>query len=293
MIHVNRNRETLGKFTDQEVADGLKSGRFLPGDLAWKEPMSAWQPLSTFTDLPEAGEDRVEEVPVLEAESPSKIEPAWERATGFSLQTAFETVRQVFSNPASTFKNLPAVAPVRRSFFYFLLMSVIGSITAIGYDFTAAWINPDGFLKRLEAIPGFLAQVQPLIDSMGVQGFISAVFVSSLLFQPVFLIVWIFVFSLLAHLFLLLAGAAERGWSTTFRALAYATGTGYLLQLLPLVGIPLSWVAFLVFGVIALKEAHHTSFWRVGSAFLLLVMLSCGLIFAIGIGLGMMVRGGI
>lgn len=52
MIHINRDRENIGKFNDQDVADGLKSGRFLPTDLAWREPMTSWEPLSTFTDLP-------------------------------------------------------------------------------------------------------------------------------------------------------------------------------------------------------------------------------------------------
>jgi len=52
MIHINRNRENIGQFSAQEVADGLKNGRFLPGDLAWRDPMPAWEPLSTFTDLP-------------------------------------------------------------------------------------------------------------------------------------------------------------------------------------------------------------------------------------------------
>jgi hypothetical protein len=52
MIHINRNRENIGKFDEQEVADGLSSGRFLPTDLAWREPMTSWEPLSTFTDLP-------------------------------------------------------------------------------------------------------------------------------------------------------------------------------------------------------------------------------------------------
>jgi len=52
MIHINRNRENIGQFNEQEVAEGLKSGRFLPTDLAWRDPMPSWEPLSTFTDLP-------------------------------------------------------------------------------------------------------------------------------------------------------------------------------------------------------------------------------------------------
>lgn len=70
MIHINRNRENIGKFNEQDVADGLRSGRFLPTDLAWREPMTTWEPLSSFTDLPppEANEETQIEAP---AESPA------------------------------------------------------------------------------------------------------------------------------------------------------------------------------------------------------------------------------
>lgn len=55
MIFVNRDRQSLGQFTEQDISNGLADGRFLPDDLAWKEGMEAWQPLSAFTDLPPAG----------------------------------------------------------------------------------------------------------------------------------------------------------------------------------------------------------------------------------------------
>lgn len=70
MIHINRNRENIGKFNEQDVANGLRSGRFLPSDLAWREPMATWEPLSNFTDLPPpeaAGETKIE----TPAESPA------------------------------------------------------------------------------------------------------------------------------------------------------------------------------------------------------------------------------
>jgi hypothetical protein len=69
MIHINRDRENIGKFNDQDVADGLKSGRFLLTDLAWREPMTTWEPLSTFTDLPPP-EKTVETIPVVVATTP-------------------------------------------------------------------------------------------------------------------------------------------------------------------------------------------------------------------------------
>lgn len=55
MIFVNRDRRSLGQFTEQDVSNGLSSGQLLPEDLAWQEGMEAWQPLSTFTHLPPPG----------------------------------------------------------------------------------------------------------------------------------------------------------------------------------------------------------------------------------------------
>ena len=51
MIFVNRDRQSLGQFTEEEISSGLGSGRFLPSDLAWKEGMESWQPLSSFAGL--------------------------------------------------------------------------------------------------------------------------------------------------------------------------------------------------------------------------------------------------
>src|SRR4051812_10620161 len=50
-IHVNRAGTSLGTFTEDEICDGLRSGRFAGSDLAWKEGMASWQPLSTFTEF--------------------------------------------------------------------------------------------------------------------------------------------------------------------------------------------------------------------------------------------------
>ena len=57
-IHIARNRQSLGQFSPEEVAEGLASGKFLATDLGWREPMEQWMPLSEFTDLPQvAGSD--------------------------------------------------------------------------------------------------------------------------------------------------------------------------------------------------------------------------------------------
>ena len=51
MIHVNRGATSLGVFSEEEVREGLRTGRFAPGDIGWREGMANWQPLSQFPEL--------------------------------------------------------------------------------------------------------------------------------------------------------------------------------------------------------------------------------------------------
>src|ERR1700692_3105167 len=51
MIHVNRGAMSLGVFSEEEVREGLRTGRFAPGDIGWREGMANWQPLSQFPEL--------------------------------------------------------------------------------------------------------------------------------------------------------------------------------------------------------------------------------------------------
>ena len=46
--HVSRAREQLGVFPQEEVLAKLNRGELLPGDLAWTEGMSSWQPLASL-----------------------------------------------------------------------------------------------------------------------------------------------------------------------------------------------------------------------------------------------------
>ncbi len=81
MIFINRNRQSLGQFDEQDVADGLKSGKFLPGDLAWQEPMDSWKPLAEFTNLP-APSERAGIEPAAEAAPASALVQAPSSASG-------------------------------------------------------------------------------------------------------------------------------------------------------------------------------------------------------------------
>jgi len=272
MIHINRNRENLGKFTDQEVADGLKSGRFLPSDLAWQEPMPAWQALSTFKDLPEPTSEGLQlaAVPGAPLESNENIEPAWEGETGLSLGAGIQTVKQVFSAPTATFQNLPQFGGVGRPLFFYTLAGWISGGAAIFYQLVAASINPGMFL-------GAAAKDVS-------QGMLIGIGIGAFLFLPLVLIAGAFIWAAVVHLFLMLTGSANGGFEATFRALAYSGGATSMLQLVPLCGGYIYPVAYLVYGVIALKEVHRTSMWRVVVSMLLILLLCCGAFVALALG---------
>ena len=46
--HVSRAGEQLGVFPQEEVLAKFNRGELLPGDLAWAEGMSSWQPLASL-----------------------------------------------------------------------------------------------------------------------------------------------------------------------------------------------------------------------------------------------------
>lgn len=48
-IHIGRNGQPLGTFSEDQVRDGLARGTFLGTDLAWQEGMDDWKPLSSFS----------------------------------------------------------------------------------------------------------------------------------------------------------------------------------------------------------------------------------------------------
>src|SRR5204863_1255172 len=45
-IHIARGGTSIGTFSIEEVREGLRTGRFLPTDLAWEAGMPDWRPLA-------------------------------------------------------------------------------------------------------------------------------------------------------------------------------------------------------------------------------------------------------
>lgn len=266
-IHINRNRQSLGQFSDQEVADGLRSGKFRPDDLGWHESMDAWQPLSAFTNLPPPSEGI--------APSPSLPEPQVPQATGDLvwestepkplLAAVVETIRQIFTNPAAAFQSMPVEGGLGKPLRFYILVGWASSAAAIFYQAVASEINPALFAtEEFKNLPPHA---------------LLYVFAAVILFMPLLLLLGSFVSSGILHMALVLVGGARKPFETTFRVFCYASGATSALQLVPLCGGWFYSIASLIYCVIGLKEAHRTELWRPILAVFLVFLVCCGVVF--------------
>jgi hypothetical protein len=96
-IHVARNSAQLGIFAPEEIIAGLKSGRFLASDLAWRDGMPAWTPLGDWSEFRGVG------VPPSPSSMPAETALVsmipWEQ--GKSLGSFFATIKMAIANPSS------------------------------------------------------------------------------------------------------------------------------------------------------------------------------------------------
>ncbi len=271
LIHINRDRESLGKFTEVEVAEGLRSGRFLPGDLAWQEPMETWMPLSTFARLVDDPAE-VEQTP-LPAIPTTPPEPAWERGEGFFRPgDLLASVRQILAEPVRTFQALPAEGGLSKPIQMAVLSGWSTGAVALAYQFIAALINPEMFFG--EAAKSLTA---PLM---------AVAFAGAWIVMPVFIILGVFLSAASFHLGLVLTGGASKPFAATVRALAYAMAATSVLQIVPLCGGYLYPLANVIYSVLALREVHRTDLWRVVVAALLVFLLCCGVFVGMATALG-------
>jgi hypothetical protein len=267
-IHINRNRQNLGQYSDQDVADGLQSGKFLPDDLAWQEPMESWQPLSAFTNLPPASEI-LPQPPPLFSVPPAFAEsdaPVWESAAPPPLLTAaLETIKQIFAKPVETFRAMPGIGGFGKPLKFYLLVSWATGAIALLYEMTAALINP---------------QILASLNIRAVhQWEVVVAFFVVILILPAILFVRSFAISGVVHLALAMVGGATKPFETTFRVICYAMGATSVVQVVPICGTWLSIPISLVYCVVGLKEAHGTDLWRPILAIFLVSLVCCGGVF--------------
>src|ERR1700758_1109522 len=175
MIHVNRGATSLGVFSEEEVREGLRTGRFAPTDIGWREGMANWQPLSQFTELAGA----TPAAPPLQTDAASISEPAapppglpWDHRQERGFFNAFiETLVMVLTKPGEAFTAMKREGGLGEPLIYAIIGGWVGGII---------WFL---FSLGLQSV-GFFADRHNAIAAMAGMGIGSA---AVIILPPVFL----------------------------------------------------------------------------------------------------------
>lgn len=264
-IHIARNHQSIGKFTPDQVAEGLQTGEFLPTDLAWREPMESWKPLSEFDDLPEVEAPALvpPALPEFVQEAARPVEPAWERRRemgGFSA--LLQTVQQVFSAPVGTFRDMKTTGGLAGPLGFHVLLISLTTWVSIAYQMAALKVNPEAVLGPMAS------QISPA----QMQGSLTIFF----LLTPLFVVAGAFVTASVTHVFLLAMGGGKQPFEATFRGVCYALAPASLFQLIPMCGGVIYLAVGLLLLVIAMREIHQTDTWRASVGVTFPAILCCG-----------------
>src|SRR5438876_2101086 len=223
MIHVNRGATSLGVFSEEEVREGLRTGRFAPSDIGWREGMAAWQPLSQFPELvtaaPAAPPAQISTGATSEAAAPRSGLP-WDKRQIKGFFNAFvETLMMVLGKPTVAFTVMKREGGLGEPLLYLVVGSSFGIIVYI--------------LMTL-----LLPSAIPLGDRHGLGHLVGAGIgsVFMIILAPVFAAIGAFIASAIFHVCLMIVGGARHSFETTFRAVCFTGGSVDPLLIIPFCG---------------------------------------------------------
>ena len=269
MIHVNRGATSLGVFSEEEVREGLRTGRFAPTDIGWREGMANWQPLSHFAEFagvtPAAPPWQTDAPSVWGSSGPRGGLP-WDHRQERGFFNAFiETLVMVLTKPSEAFTAMKREGGFGEPLIYAIIGGWVGGI--ISFLFSLC----------LHSV-GFFADRHNALTAMAGMGIRSAAIVILL---PVLIVICLFIGSAVVHLCLMIVGGANQSFETTFRVLAFSQGSTGPLQIIPICGGLIAGVWALVCNCIGLARAHETDTGRAVLAVFLPLIVCCGGVFTL------------
>ena len=267
-IHIARSETKLGIFSEEEVREGLRTGRFTLTDLFWHEGMSNWQPLAQFPhvgggDVPPFAPGNVPPSSATSgvlAVAPAASGLPWDRRQELGFFPAFfQTLKLVLLQPSDAFSAMKPEGGLGEPLLYAVFGGSVGFIICLLFG---VFMSSFGIMSDRNALAG--------LTGLGIGTVVIIIFV------PVFIAIALFIGSGIIHLCLVLVGGAKRSYETTFRVLCFALGSSYPLMIVPICGGVISGLWGLVVECIGLARAHETTIGRAVLAVLLPVIVCCG-----------------
>jgi hypothetical protein len=264
MIHVNRGATSLGAFSEEEVREGLRTGRFASSDLGWREGMPSWKPLSQFSEFaaaaPAAPPAQIGATSTSETAAPRSGLP-WEHRHERGFANAFiETLAMVLTKPDQAFRTMKTEGGLAEPLIYALIGGCVGGIVSLLLSL------------GLQSMGLFAGQR----DTFAALAGIGVGSIALIVLVPVFIVIGLFIGAAVVHLCLMIVGGANKSFETTFRVLAFSHDSTGPLQIIPVCGGLISGVWALVVNCIGLARAHETTTGRAVLAVLLPFIVCCG-----------------
>jgi hypothetical protein len=275
MIHINRSGASLGTFPEEDVREGLRTGRFIGTDLGWREGMASWQPLSEFPEFGAPGPG----IPPLQPPAPAAVLPSpspaptatetrasrsglpWEHREERGFLNAFiETLQMVLSRPAEAFAAMKTEGGLGGPLLYALIGGCAGAI--VSFLFSLGLRSMGLFADRGNSFAA--------LTGMGIGS------VAFIIFVPVLIVIGLFIGAAVIHLCLMIVGGARKSFETTFRVLAFSQGSTGPLQMIPICGGVIAGIWGLILNCIGIARAHEIETGRAVLAVLLPVIVCCG-----------------
>lgn len=268
LIHVARGGTNMGSFPLEEIREGLRTGRFLPTDVAWEEGMPDWRPLAqVMAEKPGAGTTEASAVPVspagLGAGGGSGSGLPWEHREQLGFLKAYaDTLILVLTKPREAFALMKTEGDMMGPLLFALIGGSAGIIISVLFQLAFHSL-------------GFMADRQSAMFGMGVVGIWSLAYI---IFAPVLVAIGVFIGSGILHLCLMIVGGAKKSFETTFRVVCFASGSTYLLSIVPICGGWIAMVWNIVVEIIGLARAHETETGKAALAVLLPLFVCCGVL---------------
>jgi hypothetical protein len=178
-----------------------------------------------------------------------RVPPPWEQ-TGPAVQRFIDTMKGVLMQPAAFFRSMRREGGVGPPLIYAVIGAVIGSVLS--------------FLTQL------MMPFGPLAMADGGGGFLFAV-----VMVPIVSVIAVLVFSGILQVLLTLIASTRQPFETSLRVVAYAMGSTWPLNVVPLVGGIVFAVWLLVVLILGTAEAHEVSQGHAAVAVLLPSVICC------------------
>ena len=186
----------------------------------------------------------------------------WEDPGRPMAASFFETLKLLVVNPAEAYRRMPISTELFRPIVYGVILAWAGGAVSLFWN-----------LLFQTALDGLVMtdEMPPLVP---LAFFRFGMVLVMLVLMPFFILIGLFLWSVILHLFLMLVGGDNHGFGTTIKVVCYAN-TSHVAQVVPFVGGLIAALWGLVLQVVGLVHAHKASVGQAVAAVLLPFVLCC------------------